>query len=177
GIDLAAPVQRVEVVGVGVDLGGQALDGGIVGERHLRWCRRLTGRRWLRRRRGLGWLSRLVLGCRRRWRRRRRWCWRDDRCFGLRWLRRRQIGLRRRGGRRRGRLGWRKRRGELAPPAPVTNEKSSDSEEEIQGICSWREARVTPTRVLFSVSSAIRSGTRISLSSSCTNRLWSPPLS
>ena len=36
---------------------------------------------------------------------------------------------------------------------------------------------MTPTRVRFSVSSAIRSGTRISLSNSCTNRLWSPPLS
>src|SRR6478672_4241302 len=61
--------------------------------------------------------------------------------------------------------------------APGMNEKSSASEEEIQGTCSLRDARVTPTRVRFSVSSAIRSGTRISLRSSCTNRLWSPPLS
>ena len=36
---------------------------------------------------------------------------------------------------------------------------------------------MTPTRVRFSVSSAIRSGMRISLSSSCTNRLRSLPLS
>src|SRR5579863_5016297 len=50
--------------------------------------------------------------------------------------------------------------------APGMNEKSSASEDEIQGTCSLREARVTPTRVRFSVSSAIRSGTRISLSSS-----------
>ena len=51
------------------------------------------------------------------------------------------------------------------------NEKSSASDDEIHGTCSLREARVTPTRVRFSVSSAIRSGTRISLSSSRTNRL------
>src|SRR5579863_3311802 len=50
--------------------------------------------------------------------------------------------------------------------APGMNEKSSASEDEIHGTCSLREARVTPTRVRFSVSSAIRSGTRISLSSS-----------
>src|SRR5690349_18813069 len=56
-------------------------------------------------------------------------------------------------------------------------EKSSASEEEIQGTCSPREARVTPTRVRFSVSSAIRSGTRISFRSSSTNRLRSPPAS
>ena len=62
-------------------------------------------------------------------------------------------------------------------PLPGINEKSSASDDEIHGICSLREARVTPTRVRFSVSSAIKSGTRISLSSSCTNRLWSPPLS
>src|SRR5450631_4791259 len=61
--------------------------------------------------------------------------------------------------------------------APGINEKSSAKEDEIHGTCSWREARVTPTRVRLSVSSAIRSGTRISLSNSCTNRLWSPPLS
>ena len=64
-----------------------------------------------------------------------------------------------------------------APPAPGINEKSSAREDEIHGTCSLRDARVTPTRVRLSVSSAIRSGTRISLSSSCTNRLWSPPLS
>src|SRR6202158_4134919 len=63
------------------------------------------------------------------------------------------------------------------PPAPGINEKSSAREDEIHGTCSPREARVTPTRVRLSVSSAIRSGTRISLSSSCTNRLWSLPLS
>src|SRR3954467_9406300 len=57
------------------------------------------------------------------------------------------------------------------------NEKSSASEDEIHGTCSLREARVTPTRVRLSVSSAIRSGTRISLSNSRTNRLCSPPLS
>src|ERR1700721_4374431 len=57
------------------------------------------------------------------------------------------------------------------------NEKPSASGDEIHGACSLREARVTPTRVRFSVSSAIRSGTRISLSNSCTNRLWSLPLS
>ena len=56
-------------------------------------------------------------------------------------------------------------------------EKSSASEEEIHGTCSLREARVTPTRVRFSVSSAVRSGTRISLSNSRTNRLRSLPLS
>ena len=63
------------------------------------------------------------------------------------------------------------------PPRPGMNEKSSASDDEIHGTCSLREARVTPTRVRLSVSSAIRSGTRISFSSSCTNRLWSPPLS
>src|ERR1035437_673125 len=62
-------------------------------------------------------------------------------------------------------------------PVPGINEKSSAKEDEIHGTCSLRDARVTPTRVRLSVSSAIRSGTRISLSSSCTNRLWSPPLS
>jgi len=56
-------------------------------------------------------------------------------------------------------------------PEPGINEKSSAREDEIHGTCSLREARVTPTRVRLSVSSAIRSGTRISLSSSCTNRL------
>src|SRR5271154_6252063 len=60
---------------------------------------------------------------------------------------------------------------------PGMNAKSSAREDEIHGTCSLREARVTPTRVRLSVSSAIKSGTRISLSSSCTNRLWSPPLS
>src|ERR1700761_3259457 len=55
--------------------------------------------------------------------------------------------------------------------APGMKEKSSANEEEIHGTCSPREARVTPTRVRFSVSSAIRSGTRISLSNSWTNRL------
>src|SRR5207302_9641554 len=63
------------------------------------------------------------------------------------------------------------------PLAPGVNEKSSANEDEIHGTCSLRDARVTPTRVRLSVSSAIKSGTRISLSSSCTNRLWSPPLS
>src|ERR1700754_4240186 len=61
--------------------------------------------------------------------------------------------------------------------APGMNEKSSASDDEIHGTCSLREARVTPTRVRFSVSSAIRSGVRISLRSSRTNRLWSVPLS
>ena len=56
-------------------------------------------------------------------------------------------------------------------------EKSSASDDEIHGTCSWREARVTPTRVRFSVSSAIKSGVRISLSNSRTNRLRSLPLS
>src|SRR5262245_59122439 len=56
------------------------------------------------------------------------------------------------------------------PVPPGMNEKSSASEDEIHGTCSLREARVTPTRVRFSVSSA-GLGTRISLSSSCTNRL------
>src|SRR5262245_22758457 len=65
---------------------------------------------------------------------------------------------------------------EPAPP-PGMKEKSSASDDEIQGTCSLREARVTPTLVRFSVSSAIRSGTRISLSNSRTNRLRSPPLS
>src|SRR5947209_3207570 len=63
------------------------------------------------------------------------------------------------------------------PPAPGINEKSSAREDEIHGTCSLRDARVTPTRVLLSVSSAISSGTRISLSNSCTNRLRSRPLS
>src|SRR5258707_6782786 len=63
------------------------------------------------------------------------------------------------------------------PVPPGLKEKSSASDEEIHGTCSLREARVTPTRVRFSVSSAIRSGTRISLSSSRTNRLLAPPLS
>src|SRR5438477_4643589 len=61
--------------------------------------------------------------------------------------------------------------------APGMKEKSSASEEEIHGTCSLREARVTPTRVRLSVSSAISSRTRISLSSCCTNRLRSLPLS
>ena len=60
---------------------------------------------------------------------------------------------------------------------PGMKEKSSASEEEIHGTCSLREARVTPMRVRLSVSSAISSGTRISLSSCCTNRLRSLPLS
>src|SRR5439155_2905203 len=64
-----------------------------------------------------------------------------------------------------------------APLAPGINEESSAREDEIHGTCSLRDARVTPTRVRLSVSSAIRSGTRISFNSSCTNRLWSPPLS
>src|ERR1700704_5395851 len=68
-------------------------------------------------------------------------------------------------------------RGAGRPLAPGMKEKSSANEEEIQGTCSWREARVTPTRVRLRVSSAIRSGTRISFSSSCTNRLRSLPLS
>src|SRR5258706_12214112 len=63
------------------------------------------------------------------------------------------------------------------PLAPGLNEKSSANEDEIHGTCSLRDARVTPTRVRLSVSSAIRSGTRISLSNSCTNRLRSRPLS
>src|SRR5260221_10523161 len=63
------------------------------------------------------------------------------------------------------------------PEPPGMKEKSSASDDEIHGTCSLREARVTPTRVRFSVSSAIRSGVRISLSSSRTNRLWSVPLS
>src|SRR5258708_34893031 len=63
------------------------------------------------------------------------------------------------------------------PHAPGINEKSSAREDEIHGTCSLRDARVTPTRVRLSVSSAIRSGTRISLSNSCTNRLRSLPLS
>src|ERR1700744_618597 len=68
--------------------------------------------------------------------------------------------------------------GGLAPgTVPGMKAKSSAREDDIHGTCSLREARVTPTRVRFSVSSAIRSGTRISFSSSCTNRLWSPPLS
>src|SRR5277367_2848750 len=62
----------------------------------------------------------------------------------------------------------------LALATPGMNEKSSAKEDEIHGTCSWR---VTPTRVRLRVSSAIRSGTRISLSNSCTNRLWSLPLS
>ena len=65
----------------------------------------------------------------------------------------------------------------LGPAPPGMKEKSSASDEEIHGTCSLREARVTPTRVRFNVSSAIRSGVRISLSSSFTNRLWSLPLS
>src|SRR3954453_23812209 len=63
-------------------------------------------------------------------------------------------------------------------PEPLgMKEKSSASDDEIHGTCSWREARVTPTRVRFSVSSAIKSGVRISFSSSFTNRLRSLPLS
>src|SRR6187551_2590122 len=63
-------------------------------------------------------------------------------------------------------------------PAPLgMKEKSSASDDEIHGTCSWREARVTPTRVRFSVSSAIKSGVRISFSNSFTNRLRSLPLS
>src|SRR3954453_16499842 len=65
----------------------------------------------------------------------------------------------------------------LGPEPPGMKEKSSASDHEIHGPCSLREGRVTPTRVRFSVSSAIRSGVRISLSSSFTNRLWSLPLS
>src|SRR5207244_1006188 len=60
---------------------------------------------------------------------------------------------------------------------PGIKEKSSASDEEIHGTCSLPEARVTPTRMRLSVSSAINSGTRISLSSCCTNRLWSVPVS
>src|ERR1700761_9207649 len=62
-------------------------------------------------------------------------------------------------------------------PEPGMNEKSSAKEDEIQGTWSLPEARVTPIRVRLSVSSAIRSGTRISFSSSCTKRLWSLPFS
>ena len=63
-------------------------------------------------------------------------------------------------------------------PEPLgMKEKSSASDDEIHGTCSWREARVTPTRVRFSVSSAIKSGVRISFSNSFTNRLRSLPLS
>src|SRR3954447_27075943 len=40
--------------------------------------------------------------------------------------------------------------------APGMNEKSSAKDDEIHGTCSLREARVTPTRVRFRVSSAIR---------------------
>src|ERR1700754_680784 len=61
--------------------------------------------------------------------------------------------------------------------APGINEKSSASDDEIHGTCSLRDARVTPTRVRFKVSSAIRSGARISFSSSLTNRLCAPPVS
>src|SRR5580698_4385734 len=63
------------------------------------------------------------------------------------------------------------------PGAPGMNEKSSESDDESEGTCSPRDARVTPVRVLLRASSALRSGTRISLSNSCTNRLWSLPLS
>src|SRR4051812_30200379 len=59
----------------------------------------------------------------------------------------------------------------LLPLAPGMNEKSSAMDDEIHGCCSRLDARVTPTRVRLSVSSAIWSGTRISLSNSCTNRL------
>src|SRR2546426_3935255 len=70
--------------------------------------------------------------------------------------------------------GWLAGRG----PEPLgMKEKSSASDDEIHGTCSWREARVTPTRVRLSVSSAIKSGVRISFSSSLTNRLRSLPLS
>ena len=70
--------------------------------------------------------------------------------------------------------GWLAGRG----PEPLgMKEKSSASDDEIHGTCSWREARVTPTRVRLSVSSAIKSGVRISFSSSFTNRLRSLPLS
>src|SRR6202158_3017827 len=62
-------------------------------------------------------------------------------------------------------------------PEPGINEKSSAKDDEIHGTCSLREARVTPTRVRLSVSSAIRSGKRISLNNSATNRRGSPPLS
>src|SRR5215472_379906 len=67
--------------------------------------------------------------------------------------------------------------GRLPLPGVPMNEKSSANEEESHGCCSRCEARVTPSRVRLSVSSALRSGTRISLSNSCTNRLWSLPLS
>src|SRR5882672_6353677 len=68
--------------------------------------------------------------------------------------------------------------GGLVPePEPGINEKSSANDDEIHGTCSLRDARVTPTRVRFRVSSAVRSGTRISFSSSLTNRLCAPPLS
>src|SRR6516165_4062758 len=63
------------------------------------------------------------------------------------------------------------------PVAPGINEKSSAREDDIHGTCSPREARVTPTRVRLSVSSAVRSGTRISFRSSWTKSLCSPPLS
>src|SRR4051794_11037503 len=61
--------------------------------------------------------------------------------------------------------------------APGINEKSSASDDEIHGTCSLREARVTPMRVRFRVSSAIRLGDRISFKNSLTNRLCAPPLS
>src|SRR5947208_1904984 len=70
--------------------------------------------------------------------------------------------------------------GELAGRGPEPlgmKEKSSASDDEIHGTCSCRETRVTPTRVRLSVSSAIKSGVRISFSSSLTNRLRSLPLS
>src|SRR5690349_7928774 len=67
--------------------------------------------------------------------------------------------------------------GRAEAEVPGMKEKSSASDDEIHGTCSPREARVTPTRVRLSVSSAIRSGTRISFNSSCTNRLRSRPVS
>src|ERR1700712_2227404 len=66
---------------------------------------------------------------------------------------------------------------ELGLAEPGEKEKSSANEEEIHGTCSPRDARVTPSRVRLSVSSASNSGTRISLSNSLTNRLCSMPVS
>src|SRR5690606_32100039 len=57
----------------------------------------------------------------------------------------------------------------------MLKENSSASEDDSHGTCSLREARVTPTRVRLSVSSAVRPGTRISFSNSLTNKLRSLP--
>src|SRR5258708_2078859 len=61
--------------------------------------------------------------------------------------------------------------GGLAPePEPGINEKSSANEDEIHGTCSLRDARVTPTPVRFTVSSAIKPATPISFTTSSPNR-------